>query len=130
MRILLRIIAIGIGIAVIWTLWTVWRFWHFDHFASPMTTKLFAILTLVGWGIDLIVGAFAAIQLWRLRESGRRSSLLLVGYGVFYYIASGLSVRQSGIASHLPWSTIASNAALALLLLSPLARRVCQPETL
>lgn len=94
-----------------------------------MATGFFGILTVVGWGIDVIVGPFAATQMWRLRESGRRSSILLVAYGAFYYIAAWLTVAaKSGTASHLPWISIVLNVALALLLLSPLARRVCQPE--
>lgn len=128
MRIVLRIIAVGIWIAVIGTLGIVWRIWHFDHFVSLMATRSFGILTVVGWGITLTAGAFGATQLWRLRESGRKMALLLFGYGVFYYIAGWLSVRQAGRLAHPAWSAMALYAALVFLLLSPAARSTCHSD--
>lgn len=129
MRIILRIIAIGIWIAIIWTLGFVWSVWHFDHFVSLMATRVFGALTFIGWALTLAVGAFAATELWRLRESGRRASLIVTGYGVFYYIAGWLYLRQSGTETHPAWFAIATNAALVLVLLSPSARRACRRET-
>jgi|SRR5579872_1367912 len=126
MRIVLRIIAIGIWIAVIGTLGKVWGMWHFDHFVSLMATRSFGILTVVGWGITLTAGAFGATQLWRLRESGRRMALFVFGYAVFYYIAGWLSIRQTYKVTHPAWFAMALYAALVLLLLSPAARSTCK----
>jgi hypothetical protein len=126
MRIVLRIIAIGIWIALVSTLGMVWRIWHFDHFVSLMARKSFGVLTIIGWGLTLTVGGFAATQLWRLRESGRKSSLVLLGYGVFYYIAGWLLLQQAGTVARPAWFAIGIEVALMLLLLSPAARNVCQ----
>jgi hypothetical protein len=45
-----------------------------DWLISPL-----GLATLFGWAITLFAGPVAAVQLWRLKESGRRAALLVVG---------------------------------------------------
>lgn len=61
----------------------------------------FGLISLLGWALILAVGPFAAVQFWRLRESGRKVSLLLAGCtlvsdaaGLFVFSNAGSSGRS------------------------------------
>jgi hypothetical protein len=113
-------------VAIIGTLLLTRRFWRFGGFGALMATGAFGLITVLGWTLTLAVGPVAAVRLWRLRESGRRTTLLLAVYTLLYYIVSGLFFRQPGAASPKLWLALGGNALLVLLLLSPSARRACK----
>lgn len=127
MRILLRIIAVIIAVAVIFTVKLAWRFWHLGGLKTLIPTGTFGWITMFGWLIALALGPFAAVQLWRLRETGRITSLLLLGYATLYYGMGWAFVREPIPNNYAPaWLTrIGFNVLLAAALLSASARRAC-----
>ena len=97
MRIILRIVAVAIWFAIISTLLLIWRFWRFGDLATLWASGIFGLITFLGWLLTLNVGPFAGIQLWRLRESGRKSSLFLAGCTLLYYLVTWLISRQHNV---------------------------------
>ena len=65
MRMILRILAILTGLEIVHTALLIWRFPHLADLG--MTTTIFGAVTALGWILTLVVGPFAAVQLWRLR---------------------------------------------------------------
>jgi len=126
MRIILRILSVIMWLAVIGTLFLIRRIWHFGGIARLMSAGFFGFSTFLGWLLVLAVGPFAAVQLWRLRESGRISSLLLAGYTFLYYVAGWVTSGQRRLVTPKLWFAIAGNACIVLLLLSPYARKICK----
>jgi hypothetical protein len=61
---------------------------------QPTAPGLLGGLTIVGWVIALVVGPVATVQLWRLRQSGRRAGIILFGYGLAYYLVGLLALRS------------------------------------
>jgi hypothetical protein len=114
------------GVAIIGTLLLIWRFWRFGGLGALMATGAFELITVLGWTLTLAEGPVAAVRLWRLRESVRRTTLLLAVYTLLDYIVSGLFFRQPGAASPKLWLALGGNTLLVLLLLSPSARRACK----
>ena len=51
-----------------------------------LTTGLLRGLTIVGWVITLVVGPGGGCPVVRLRPSVRRAGVILLGYGLAYYV--------------------------------------------
>ena len=124
MRIILRIFAIVMWWEIIRTIVLIWRFSRLGGLAALMR-GIFGATTIIGWLLILAVGPFAATQLWRLRESGRKASLLLAVYAFSYYLAGVLFFREPGAELSPILVAVAGNALFSALLLSPPARRAC-----
>jgi hypothetical protein len=124
MRIILRIFAIVMWCEIIRTIVFIWRFSRLGGLAALMR-GIFGATTIIGWLLILAVGPFAATQLWRLRESGRKASLLLAVYAFSYYLAGVLFFREPGAELSPILVAVAGNALFSALLLSPPARRAC-----
>lgn len=126
MRIILRILAFGLWFGIAGTFVFFWRFVHHGDFRMLMASGVFGLMTVLGWGLTIGVGPFAAIQLWRLRESGRKASLLVAGYTFLYYIVSGFFFR--GPIASIPniLLVLGSKATIVAILLLPSARGVCR----
>jgi hypothetical protein len=84
MRIILRIYGIVIGLAIIRTVFMVHSFSSTNSLRALLADGVFGVISVSGWILTLAMGPFAAVQLWRLRESGRRTSLFLAVYGLLY----------------------------------------------
>ena len=84
MRLLIRLVAILAAWSVLGTLWFVVAFTQHGGTLSLSSNPL-GLLTLVGWLITFSAGPVAAVQLWRLRASGRIAGLVLFGYGLAFY---------------------------------------------
>lgn len=128
MRIVLKLLSIALWLGIIGTLLIVLRFWRLGGIRPLMAIGAFGPMTVVGWVLTLAVGPFAAVQLWRLRESGRRAALLLGGFTLLYYFVPPLFFPQPSAPSPKIWTAIGGNALLVLLLLSPSARRACESQ--
>jgi len=70
MRILLRIIAAIVGIAVLLTLLMVVQFAFSGGLTALLHSGAFGMTTLAGWLVILTAGPLASAQLWRLRRVG------------------------------------------------------------
>jgi len=124
MRIALRLVAVFIGVAVLLTaLWVVSL--GVVGFRQLLRSGGIGCATAAGWSVTFLVGPFAAIQLWRLKRSGRIGAAVLFLAAVAYY-GLGLALWRSSEASLAMISVrIALNLAGLILVASPAARRVC-----
>ncbi len=93
MTILLRIIAVCIGIATIYTAWWALWLWSSGRFAAVIATGLLGIFTLIGWTATLALGPFSTVQLWRFRLSGLWAATALVGFATVYYLLGAVLFR-------------------------------------
>ncbi len=50
--------------------------------------RIFELWTLLGWVLVLIGGPFAAVQLWRLKPSGRTVTIIILANAAIYYTFS------------------------------------------
>jgi hypothetical protein len=77
MTILLRLIAVFAFISVALTVWLVVILADGGGLRQLSGTGALGWMTVIGWLITFTAGPVAAVQLWRLRESGRRAAILL-----------------------------------------------------
>ena len=122
MKIVLRVIAVYFVIAFVGSLLEVARF---ATSVSPNALRnlgLIGVLTLAGWALGILVGPFAAIQLWRLKNSGRLAGIFLFAFVAVYGILDAAYYAQ------LPMPLLVKicvNIIGCVILLLPAARRVC-----
>jgi hypothetical protein len=100
--------------------------WHAGDLGKLMMSGGFGQLTAVGWALTLALGPFAAVQLWRMRESGRRASLALASFALLYYVVAWSFFRQPGAEASKALIPVVENALFSALLLSSPTRRICQ----
>ena len=124
MRFTLRMLALLVGASVIFTIIPVARAGS-AGVAKLAASGTFGIVTIVAWAITVVVGSFAAIQLLRLKNSGRLAAAFVFALMAIYYLAGAFVFRDPGE----PWVPIAITAALAaacmVMLLLPMAKYVC-----
>ena len=126
MRLFLRVIAVLAALQIANTILLVWRMVRLEAVGVLARTGIFGLITMLGWLLTLAVGPFAVVQLWRLRESGRRSLLLLASFAFVYYAAGLVFFRGPGAQTARIAVPIVGNLLLSVLLVSSPARRVCQ----
>ena len=129
MRLLIRIVAVLAAVSVLGTLWFVAAFAAAGGLRALLTSGLLGGLTIVGWVLALVVGPVAAVQLWRLRDSGRRAGIILFGYGLAYYVVGLLALRAPEASA---WQILGAAAMFALplvVLLSPRTRSLLSAAT-
>ena len=125
MRILIRIIAVLAAISAISSLWAAISFVGQGLLVPLIQASWLGSLTVLGWVIAVIIGPFAAVQLWRCRESGRLAGIVLFGAGVVLYLASWLtSAPGESVGENLTRALVFSWPAVVLLM--PKVRKVCQ----
>lgn len=125
MHLLLRIIAATAAVSVVFTIWLIAMLVIPRGFRPLLNAGALGIMTLLGWAVTLVLGPFAAVQLWRHRESGRRAGLVLFGLGVVYYGVGFFALRAPEAQ---PGQIAAAAIAYALpvvILASPPARKAC-----
>lgn len=124
MRILLRAIALLCALSVLSTAVFVAQL-DSRRIAALYATGTFGVVTLLGWLITFIAGPIAAVQLFRLKQSGRIAGSILFGTMLMYYLAGLLAFRQPGV-SRAPILALATFLGLLLAILwSPLAKQTC-----
>jgi hypothetical protein len=83
------------------------------------------IITLVNWGVTLLAGPFAFVQLLRLRNSGRIAGALVFGVMTLYYLAAAFVFRDPGDPLLPVAFTALVTAACTAMLLIPAAKNAC-----
>jgi CDP-diglyceride synthetase len=83
------------------------------------------ISTLVNWGVTLLAGPFAFVQLMRLRNSGRIAGAIVFGVMTLYYLAAAFLFRDPGDPLLPVAFTALVTAACTAMLLIPAARQAC-----
>jgi hypothetical protein len=124
-RIFLRVIAIWISFTIVYSILLIWRMAFLGGIGELSRSGILGLATILGWLLTLSVGPFAVVQLWRLRESGRKSSLFLSAFAFAYYAAGLLFFRGPGAETANIAVPILGNLFLSLLLVSSPVRRVC-----
>jgi hypothetical protein len=124
-KFVLRGIAVGTALAVVLTVALAFQFVANGRIGALLSIGVFGVLTLTAWILTVLVGPFAAVQLWRLRQSGRRATALLAAYTTIYYVAGLVLFRGPGTKVAVVVFMAAINAAASAFLLSGRARLEC-----
>jgi hypothetical protein len=86
MKIIIRFLSSVVAITVVVTISMVLVVVRIDGAMNGLIqTGLFGAWTILGWILLLIGGPFAAVQLWRLRPSGRVVTIVLFANAALYY---------------------------------------------
>lgn len=83
------------------------------------------IMTLVNWGVTLLVGPFAFVQLLRLRNSGRLSGALVFGVMTLFYLTAAFLFRDPGDPLLPIAFTGLVTGVCTVMLLIPAAKQAC-----
>lgn len=124
-RFVLRVISVLTALAVVMTAALALQFVTNDRIGALLSIGVFGLLTLTSWGLTILVGPFAAVQLWRLRPSGRRATVLLAAFGALYYLSGLLLFRGPGTNTTVVAIMLAIHATVLALLLSAPAKSQC-----
>jgi len=125
MRVVLRVISVLVALAVVMTTALAFQFVANDRIGALLSIGVFGLLTLTDWMLTILAGPFAAVQLWRHRSSGRRATVLLAAFGVFYYFSGLLVFRSPGTNMTVVVIMLVIHGAVLALLLTAAARRQC-----
>jgi hypothetical protein len=126
MEIVLKIIAATAAISVVFTIWLLLLLVSTRGIQSMLGAGALGVITLAGWAATLVLGPFTAVQLWRLKESGRMAGLVLFAIGALYYVAGLLWLRSAEEASGQIAAAVIAYALPAVILALPAARRACR----
>lgn len=126
-RVLLRGVALLSALSVLLTAAFLVRFGS-RGIAALHATGIFGMVTLLGWLITFIAGPIAAVQLFRLRQSGRIAAAVLFATMLVYYVVGLLAFRQPGAPRLHVVALSAFLCALLTIVLSPAARRACSSK--
>src|SRR5437762_2925070 len=96
MKILIRLLAVWFIISVFYTVLLIGIIVSLGNFGKMLSLGLYAYITVIGWVAVLIIGPFAAIQMWRLKPSGRITAMILLFYTAMYYLIAALFVSPPG----------------------------------
>jgi hypothetical protein len=123
MRILLRIIAIIVAVAVILTGIFIVQFSLQGGLGVLVRSGALGLTTIAAWVIILTAGPVAAIQLWRLRRIGLFAAAMLCGIAFAYHVVGLLFLRAPEAPVKPIFGAIVINGLLLCFLVSPAARR-------
>lgn len=127
MRILLRLVAVICALSVVATVVFIARFGT-SGISKLVATGMFGLITLFGWLITLVAGSIAAVQLLRLKSTGRIAAAVLFGTMSAYYVYGLVGIIAFRQPSTFIGPVIAMSAfslLLVVLVLSPAAKRAC-----
>ena len=90
-----------------------------------VATGAFGVVTLLGWVVTFVAGPIAAIQLFRLRNTGRVAAAILWGSMLLYYLTGAVFFREPGVLLRPIILLCVPCAVLLGIVLSPAARNTC-----
>jgi hypothetical protein len=85
MRIFLRLVAGYTFLTVLFTIELLVHIWQRGGFPLLLKSGFFGIAAFIGWAITIFAGVPAAVLLWRLRNSGRIVTAIVLGSTGLYY---------------------------------------------
>ena len=86
MRILFRIIAVVIALAVVVTALAIVQLAVIGSIVAVARSGALGALTIAGWLATLTLGPVAAVQLWRLRRTGLTLTTMLCAIAIAYLL--------------------------------------------
>lgn len=125
MPVVLKSIAATAAVSLVFTIWLMLAIVTARGVRPLLAGGALGLLTLAGWAVTLLLGPVTAVQLWQLKDSGRRAGLVFFGFGVLYYMAGFLWLRQPGAHSAQIAAAVVAYALPAVILATPAARRAC-----
>ena len=125
MKILLKIVAVIVGLAVLRTVLMVFQFASTSRLAALIGSGAFGIITIAAWCLILVAGPVASVQLWRLRRIGLYVAASLCALALLYYLFGYAANRGPELRLAPLVVPILGNSVALALLLSPSARRIC-----
>jgi hypothetical protein len=125
MRILLRVVAVVVALAVVLTALMIVQLAVIGSLMALARSGALGALTIAGWLAILTCGPVAAVQLWRLRRIGLTLATMLCAIAVAYLLIGLLFLRTAEAPLPPIVEGILVNGLLLGFLLSPSARRAC-----
>jgi hypothetical protein len=125
MKILLRVLAILLGLVLITQVDVIVRMVLSGGLTALVHSGALGILTIAGWFLILSAGPLAVVQLWRLRRIGLFTTAALTGLALCYYLLGLLFLRSPGANVNSIVRAIIINAVMLTLLLLPRVRGAC-----
>jgi apolipoprotein N-acyltransferase len=126
MPLLLRVIAATAAASVVFTIWLMLAVLSAGGPRQLFAAGALGALTAIGWVVTVTLGPIAAVQLWRLKESGRLAAIAVFGFGVVYYTAGYFWLRSASASSRQILAAIVAYAIPVVILSLPAARRHCR----
>ena len=129
MKIVLRLISLALAVSVAGTVWAIWFFWPrlFESLAHGDAGGVFGLWTILSWLLQLTLGSFAAVELWRLRERGRIAAIVIYMNAILYNTLGAQSIGH--LQQPLGWLYLLKaswRVVLVIILFLPAAHRVCR----
>ena len=125
MRILLRVVAVVVALAVAVTALTIVQLAVIGSLMAVARSGALGALTIAGWLAILTCGPVAAVKLWRFRRVGLTLATMLCAIAVAYLLIGLLFLRTAETPLLPIMEGLLVNALLLGFLLSPSARRAC-----
>ena len=126
MHIVLKAVAATAAASVVFTIWLMLVLVSAGAHRQLFAAGALGVLTALGWLVTLTLGPVAAVQLWRLKESGRLAALAVFGFGVVYYTAGFFWLRTPGAPRTQIVAAIVAYAIPVAMLALPAAKRHCR----
>ena len=126
MPLLLRVVAATAAVSLVLTIWLILQLVIPRGIQPLLNTGPLGVLTLAGWAVTLLIAPVAAVQLWRLKESGRLAALAVFGFGLLYYTAGYFWLRSPQSSGGQIVAAIVAYAIPVVILSLPAARRQCR----
>ena len=126
MPILLKAVAATAAASVIFTIWLVLALLSAGADLRVLAAGALGVLTIIGWVVTVTLGPVAAVQLWRLKESGRLAAIAVFGFGLVYYVAGYFWLRTASASGRQILAAIVAYAIPVVILALPAARRHCR----
>jgi apolipoprotein N-acyltransferase len=126
MPLLLRVIAATAAASIVFTIWLMMVVLSAGGHRQLFAAGALGALTAIGWAVTVTLGPVAAVQLWRLKESGRLAATAVFGFGLVYYSAGYFWLRSGSASSRQILAAIIAYAIPVVILWLPAARRHCR----
>jgi hypothetical protein len=128
MRIFLRVVAGYTFLTVLFTINLLIHIWQRGGFPLLLKSGFLGIATFIGWAITIFAGVPAAVLLWRLRDSGRIATAIVLGNIGLYYLLGLVFFRKPQSSTGELLAGVVFSGALVWGILSPAAARACRSE--
>ncbi len=125
MRILLRVVAVVIALAVVVTALMIVQLAVMGSLMAVARSGALGALTIAGWLAILTCGPVAAVKLWWFRRMGLTLAAMLCAIAVAYLLIGLLFLRTAETPLLPIVEGLLVNALLLGFLLSPPVRRAC-----
>jgi hypothetical protein len=94
------------------------------HVPDFLTATVFGVWSVMMVFGKTVGGAIGAVQLWRLKPSGRLIAGMVLANNIVFTIAAAI---RAGVWDGRVWATVAFYAVALAIVATPAARAACQP---